>query len=209
MAQSVRKWLVIDASVGGMTGGGVVAEDTPQERCRRCLRAVQANQHGIYFFPQTWEEWRRHRSEYAKEWLQQMYSRRRVMIRVQSEIPESMLATRVQRLVGKKVGHEILTEAVCVIMLKDCHLLEASLAADRVIISLDDRVRFHFTVAANVISEIREIVWVNPDKPKETAIAWLEAGAESPAWIPAKDGIANLLKRTAVDNVQLARVYSI
>lgn len=170
MAQSVRKWLVIDASVGGMTGGGVVAEDTPQGRCRRCLRAVQAHQYGIYFHPQTWEEWRRHRSEYAKEWLQQMYSRKWITIKRESEIPESVLGVRVQRLVGKRVGPEVLSEAVCAIMLKDCHLLEASLAADKIIISLDDKVRFHFSAAAESISEIREIIWVNPDKAEEDAL---------------------------------------
>ncbi len=178
MAQSVRKWLVIDASVGGMTGGGVVAEETPQGRCRRCLRAVKANQYGIFFHPQTWEEWRRHRSEYAKEWLQQMYSRKRVTIKREDEIPESILSIRVQRLIRKRVGPEILTEAVCTIMLKDCHLLEASLAADKVIISLDEKVRFHFSVATENIGEIREIVWVNPDKAEENALVWLEEGAE-------------------------------
>ena len=178
MAQSVRKWLVIDASVGGMTGGGVVAEDTPHGRCRRCMRTVQANQYGIFFYPQTWKEWRRHRSEYAKEWLQQMYSRKRVTIKREEEIPKSILSVRLQRLVGKRIGLEILSDAVCTIMLKDCHLLEASLAADGIIISLDDKVRFHFTAATEIIGEIGEIVWVNPDKPQEEAIAWLEAGAE-------------------------------
>lgn len=178
MAQSVRKWLVIDASVSGMTGGGVVAEDTPQGKCRRCLRAVQANQYDIFFYPQTWEEWRRHRSEYAKEWLQKMYSRKRVTIKHEDEIPESNLGARVQRLVGKQVELEILSDAVCTIMLKDCHLLEASLAADKVVISLDDKVRFHFSVATESIGEIREIVWVNPNKEEEDAISWLEEGAE-------------------------------
>ena len=160
-----------------MTGGGIVAEDTPQGRCRRCLRAVLTNQYGIFFYPQTWEEWRRHRSQYAKEWTQQMYSRKRITVRGDDEVPESVLSGRLQRLVGKKVGLEILSEAVCTIMLKDCHLLEASLAADSIIISLDDKVRFHFTVVAERISEIREIVWVNPDKTEEQAVAWLEAGA--------------------------------
>jgi hypothetical protein len=178
MAQNIRKRLVIDASVGGMTGGGTVAEDTPHGRCRRCLRTVRDNQYGIFFHPQTWEEWRRHRSQYAKEWLQQMYSRKGVTIKREDEIPESVLSVRFERLTGKKVGMEILSESICAIMLKDCHLLEASLAADNIIVSLDDKVRFHFTAAAESIGEIRGIVWVNPDKEDEEVIAWLEAGAE-------------------------------
>jgi len=178
MAQSIRKWLVIDASVGGTTGSGTVAEDTPQGRCRRCLRTVRDNQYGIFFHPQTWEEWRRHRSGYAKEWLQQMYSRKAVTIKREEEISDSVLSMRVQRLIGKKVGMEILSEAICAIMLKDCHLLEASLAADNIVVSLDDKVRFHFTAAAESIGEIREVVWVNPDKEDEEVTAWLEEGAE-------------------------------
>jgi hypothetical protein len=178
MAQSIQKWLVIDASVGGMTGSGIVAEDTPQGKCRRCLRTVRANQYGVFFHPQTWEEWRRHRSEYAKEWLQQMYSRKAVTIKREDKIPESVLSLRIQQLTGKKIGMEILSEAVCTIMLKDCHLLEASLAADNIIVSLDDKVRFHFTAAAESIGEIRGIVWVNPNKEYEEVIAWLEAGAK-------------------------------
>lgn len=171
MAQSIRKWLVIDASVGGMTGSGTVAEDTPHSRCRRCLRTVRDNQYGVFFHPQTWEEWRRHRSGYAKEWLQQMYSRKGVTIKRKDEIPESVLSVRFQRLIGKKVGMELLSEALCTIMLEDCHLLEASLAADSIIVSLDDKVRFHFTAAVESIGEIRGIVWVNPDKEDDEIIA--------------------------------------
>lgn len=107
-----------------------------------------------------------------------MYSRKGVIIKREEEIPESILSVRFQRLTGKKVGMEILSEAVCAIMLKDCHLLEASLAADNIIVSLDDKVRFHFTAAAESVGEIREIVWVNPDKEDEEVAAWLENGAE-------------------------------
>jgi hypothetical protein len=81
-------------------------------------------------------------------------------------------------LVGKKIENEILTEAVCNIMLKDCHLVEAALDADQIVISLDDKVRFHFQTISQTIQEISLIVWVNPDKPEEGTIAWLEAGAE-------------------------------
>lgn len=107
-----------------------------------------------------------------------MYSRKGVTIKRKDEIPESVLSVRLQRLIGKKIGMEILSEAICTIMLKDCHLLEASLAADSIIVSLDDKVRFHFTAAAESIGEIRGIVWVNLDKEDDEIIAWLEEGAE-------------------------------
>jgi len=178
VAERIRKWLVVDASIAGGTGGGTVTPDSPQEKCRRCLRAVQANRYGIYFHPQTWEEWRRHRSEYSKQWLQEMYSRKRVTIRSEEETPASNFGVRIQRLVGRKIGYEILSDAVCTIMLKDCHLLEAALNADQVVISLDDKVRFHFMAVSEVIAEITPIVWVNPNKAEEEVVAWLQAGAE-------------------------------
>jgi hypothetical protein len=179
VAESVRKWLVIDASIGGMTGGGgTVAADSPQGRCRRCLRAVQDNRYGIYFHPQTWEEWGRHRSEYSRQWLQGMYSRKRLRVKNEEEISASVLSVRLQKLIGKKIGYEILSEAVYTIMLKDCHLVEAALDADRVVISLDDRVRFHFKAVSEIVTEIGPIVWVNPDNTEEESVAWLEAGAE-------------------------------
>lgn len=63
-------------------------------------------------------------------------------------------------------------------MLKDCHLLEAALKTNNTILALDDRARLHLSIAASVIKKIRPIVWVNPDKAEEDALAWLEGGAE-------------------------------
>ena len=64
---------------------------------------------------------------------------------------------------------------------KDIHLIEAALATDKIVVSLDDKTaRRFFTQAAHEIEELRElkaIAWINPDKPEETPIAWLKGGA--------------------------------
>jgi ABC-type iron transport system FetAB ATPase subunit len=63
-------------------------------------------------------------------------------------------------------------------MAKDILLLEAALATDRRIVSLDENTaRKYYTQAAKTIPKLREIVWVNPDKPEEQPIEWLQAGA--------------------------------
>jgi hypothetical protein len=63
-------------------------------------------------------------------------------------------------------------------MIKDILLLEAALETDRRVISLDDNTaRKYFARAAKTIPKLREIVWVNPDKPKEKPIEWLREGA--------------------------------
>ena len=88
------------------------------------------------------------------------------------------LRNKMANLVGQKIGKDKVTPEACVIMSKDYILLEAALKSDKIVLSLDGQVCFHFTVAAKAIPEIREIVWVNPGKAEDTAIAWLEAGAE-------------------------------
>ena len=60
-------------------------------------------------------------------------------------------------------------------MLKDLHLIEAALGADRSVVSLDDTVRDLFSVTANNIADLRTVLWVNP--VRENAIVWLENGA--------------------------------
>jgi hypothetical protein len=63
-------------------------------------------------------------------------------------------------------------------ILKDYFLLEAALASDKTVISLDDKTaRKLFSQASQNIDEIKEIVWVNPDKNEEKAIEWLTNGA--------------------------------
>lgn len=64
-------------------------------------------------------------------------------------------------------------------MLKDMHLIEAAKATDHVVASLDEIVRALFVVAARSITELRIVIWANPDKTEEGCIAWLQAGAEA------------------------------
>lgn len=63
-------------------------------------------------------------------------------------------------------------------MLKDFHLLGAALETDQIIISLDETIRGLFKRASQQVGEIRNIIWVNPDKTtEEHPIAWLQNGA--------------------------------
>jgi hypothetical protein len=66
---------------------------------------------------------------------------------------------------------------VLLIVLKDCHLVEAALATDLRVASLDDRVRGHFGRLAGTIDVLRPILWVNPAIAEERVVDWLESGA--------------------------------
>lgn len=63
-------------------------------------------------------------------------------------------------------------------MLKDTHLLEAALVTDEVVVALDETVRALFIEAAISVGEIRNVVWINPDKADEEPLPWLEGGAK-------------------------------
>ena len=67
-------------------------------------------------------------------------------------------------------------------MEKDFHLLQAALATDRTVISLDETIRGLFKRASQQVGEIRNIIWVNPDRTaEEQPIAWLQNGAPAEA----------------------------
>jgi hypothetical protein len=57
-------------------------------------------------------------------------------------------------------------------------LLEAALATDEIVVALDETVRELFIEAAISVGEIRNVVWVNPDRADEKPLLWLEDGAK-------------------------------
>jgi hypothetical protein len=60
---------------------------------------------------------------------------------------------------------------------KDRCLIEAALATDKRVASLDDKVRNHLKDHRSTLPEIAPICWVNPDIATERGVAWLESGA--------------------------------
>ncbi len=63
-------------------------------------------------------------------------------------------------------------------MLKDVHLLEAALAADCVVVSLDDTALRLFRQAAQEIRNLRKITWANPVTDPQAVEDWLKQGAK-------------------------------
>ncbi len=62
-------------------------------------------------------------------------------------------------------------------MLEDVILIEAALATDMTVASLDETVRGHYRRAFNSVQALKNVVWVNPDKEDEKPIIWLREGA--------------------------------
>lgn len=62
-------------------------------------------------------------------------------------------------------------------MRHDMLLIEAALATDRTVVSLDDEVRGLFKLNIDRLRSLGRILWVNPDQGEEDAITWLQSGA--------------------------------
>ncbi len=62
-------------------------------------------------------------------------------------------------------------------LIKDKHLLEATLASDKRIVSQDKKARAPARTLAASCALVRRILWISPAIPDETPIKWLQAGA--------------------------------
>ncbi len=115
---------------------------------------------------EIWDEWKRHRSSFALEWLTSMRARK-LTYRAEEVINDALRA-KLERHAKTDVDREE--------MLKDVRLLEAALATDNFVISLNELDRKRFQSVAPKIGEIRAVVWVNPTLSEEQCFVWLENG---------------------------------
>jgi hypothetical protein len=156
--------LVVDCSIA-QVAGGPDAISPPGIRCRDFLINLRGICHRMAWSEPIQAEWDRHHSAFAAAWLLSM--QRLGKLRLVEEV--SPLADQVKGC-GVQAGDEAA-------MLKDCHLIEAALATDSRVASLDDRARGHFGRATATIAALKAILWVNPVSENEDAVGWLEAGA--------------------------------
>jgi hypothetical protein len=160
--------LVIDASVARSSGDENATYPT-SKRCRDFLLATRETGHQAVMTPGIRDEWNKHQSGFARRWRVSMLARKKLCIANVARNDE--LREKIERTAAKEKHRKA--------MLKDMHLIEAAMATDRVIISLDETVRALFSEAARGVSELRIVLWANPDKTEEGCLVWLEAGAKA------------------------------
>ncbi|MBD2692356.1 hypothetical protein [Anabaena catenula] len=163
--------LVIDASVA-RSAGDKNATFPQSVHCREFLLAVLDICHQIVMTPAIKAEWDKHQSSYARKWRIQMISRKKWNY-LEISINDS-LWTEIES-IAANVSNKRIAE-----MTKDLCLIEAALATDKIVISLDDNTaRKFFSEASIKIDKLKDIVWVNPDKvDEEQPIEWLRNGAK-------------------------------
>jgi hypothetical protein len=157
--------LVIDASIAHAAGD--VSMHPTSRSCREFLQAVRDLGHRMAMTDPICEEWNKHQSRFARQWRTSMMARKKVE---PVEVPPHLsLERRIKLTVGGK-------RAVAIIQ-KDRRLIEAALATDERVASLDDEVRNCLRHHCSKLPEVTLICWVNPNIPAEGVVPWLESGA--------------------------------
>ena len=158
---------MIDTDVA-QASGDEDATDPRAIHCRDFLKTVRLQDQTMVMTKEISDEWKRHRSRFALEWRVSMDARRKID---RIDPPEyADIRDKVTNTANKTDEIEL--------MEKDFHLLQAALATDQTVISLDETVRGLFKQASQQVGEIRNIIWVNPDKTtEEQPILWLQNGA--------------------------------
>ncbi len=160
--------LVVDASIAHDAGSPEATHPTPV-RCRAFLAEIAAQRGYLLVWTEAIAaEWRRHASPFAVRWRVQMASSRRI-VDLDGERDDDLREAIEEAAVALEGGR---------IMQKDAHLVEAALATERTVTSLDDEARRWFAKAAGRVPRLARIVWVNPTTPGEEPLAWLRAGAK-------------------------------
>jgi hypothetical protein len=164
------KRIVVDASVARSAGSGEQANRF-SESSREALNAIQ-DHHQAVFSLECFHEWNRHERDFARRWRRRMTARKRVVFlgeTVDDGLRESLTGTLELERERRAIR-------------KDAHLIEAALQTDRIVISRDEIVRGLFRQCCPVISQIRNVLWANPEIEAEQVVPWLKGGAkEEPA----------------------------
>jgi hypothetical protein len=168
MTTKFSRRLVIDSSVARSSGSEGAVFPT-SKNCRDFLKAVLDICHHVVLTPEIREEWHKHKSNFARRWLVSMFARKKA----------ELIDSAEDQLLRSKIDQASQNEKARAAMLKDVHLLEAALVTDEIVVALDETVRALFIEAAISVGEIRNVVWINPDRADEAPLPWLESGAKS------------------------------
>jgi hypothetical protein len=158
--------LVIDASVAG-AAGPMGARHPSAASCRDFLVAVRGLGHRMAWSPAVKAEWERRQSAFALQWRVSMTNLNKLR-HVKDEPVEEL---------REAIEGDSEDKHVAAIMRKDAHLIEAALATDSRLASLDEAARGHFGRLAATLDSLRRVNWVNPADVREQVVKWLQEGA--------------------------------
>ena len=153
--------VVIDANIARSSG---MTEHPVSKSCREALEHISKNDHSFVLCKTLLAEWKRHQSNYSKQWLASMFARRKVVIINHEDESKLKIATSKARDESKNAA------------LKDSHLIDAAGLRGRFVTSSDDRARKAFAAIPELYSITRNITWLNPVTESDTLTDILKNG---------------------------------
>lgn len=162
--QSSTFCIVVDCSIA-QAAGSVESEHPCGIRCRDFLMKLRGRNHRLAWSNKIAEEWNKHRSKFATEWLFAMHRLDNVR-----DVQSSLQLT-------EAIVDSELDQGIKDALIKDSHLVEVALETDKRIGSLDDKARSYFSILSQSVQAIGDILWTNPVNEHEEATKWLEVGA--------------------------------
>ena len=167
MLKRKSRKIVIDTCIA-RSAGGKDAGNEVSKNCRDFLTAVLTICHNAVFTKSILKEWRKHRSRFSNTWLRTMIARKKAII-IDIQDNETFI---------REIKDSSLIDQHKEAAIKDLILIRAALETDKIIASYDDRARNHYRALSIIIGEFRDVCWVNPVKPEENVIKWLNDGAK-------------------------------
>jgi hypothetical protein len=166
--KKASKCLVIDTDIARAAGGGNTQRE-PSKSCRIfMITLLDHTEHKVVLTRALQEEWNKHQSIATLAWRRTMIAQKRMCLIFAPADPQ--LRQKVEQCANSENKRKA--------MLKDFHLVEAARQADQIVISMDETVRGCFREITHIVRPLAVIVWVNPSIMEETAITWLQDGAE-------------------------------
>jgi len=158
--------LVVNASIARAAGGDGAIFPTSRN-CRDFLYEIFHLGHVIIMTAEILIEWKKHGSPYSLKWLYWMTKKNKRIILANVENNE----------LRQRIIESAPNEGSRNAMIKDIILIEAAMVSDNTIASLDEAARKRYKKISIEVTEIGQIIWVNPDKEEEEPIIWLREGA--------------------------------
>lgn len=170
--------LVVDASVAYSASDPISGKVTPESRrCRKVIgHLLTVNSRYRAVISETLrKEWREPETDFKKiwsrNWLAELESRGRVISLSDAEIMDATLRSAAE---AYDIENNITNPKNK--SMRDVHLVEAAQATDKTVISKDKRAKRHFGEIAEDLTQLKAIVWVNPETDDD-CILWLDTGA--------------------------------
>jgi hypothetical protein len=153
--------LVIDASIL-RAAGSEGATHPVSTYSRNVLLDILAICHRAVLSMSLKDEWDTHHSHFARTWLVQMYSSRKITRRLHRDCEHLRQAVN---------SCERINDRQRQAAEKDFLLIEAALNGDKIVLSIDKRARDVYCELCKTIRDFADIYWLNPVEEPENVRA--------------------------------------